>query len=299
MRTRVLVRCRSDNADFWASDWRPTLVFSVLAGFATTAIRFWWDGRDLTTAGQEVLALAVLMSIGSALVIGVFMFFAFLLLAPSRVWGNDQCRIEDLQTRLDQLVERQKPRLRIFVTHTTHRRFRFVDPRVPGQEIITVGVRSLGVDPIHNIEVLIDDYAPLNVSTPKVIINTVEPLEIQRGGLLFGHARRGQPVYSQVLTIRTFTDVALPEVRVCYMNGAINERYQPFPPGEWVLRVVAAGEESPPEYAFFLLIVEDNAEDRVRLTKLSPDEILSIASESGAVAAVLTEPPADDADQVA
>jgi len=290
----ILAQWRADNRSFWGSNWRATLVFAVLTGFIGTVARYWTEGRDLAASAPEALALAVLGTGASAAAICVIMLISYLVLAPSRVWSRDQNTLTALQTRVDELTERQRPRLGIFVTNPTHRRFRFKDPLVVNQEIVTVGVRCLGVDPVHNINVLIDDYAPANESTPQMDINTVEPVEIVRGGLWFGHARRGQPVYGQIVTVRQLPDADLPEVRVCYMNDLISGWYPAFPSGEWLLRIMAAGEESPAAYAFFRLTVKDDREDRVQLTMLGPDEIAGLVAKGGAVAAVLTNPPADD-----
>lgn len=225
----------------------------------------------------------------SAAIIAVLVLVSYLVLAPSRVWLRDRQSVSDLQTRLDELVARQRPHLDIFVDNPSDPPFRFADPFTPDQEVITVGVRPLSPTPVHNVEIRIDKYAPAGVSTPPVMINTVEPLEIVRGALMFGHARPGQPVYCMILTVRRLPDVALPDVRVCYMYGALNTRYEPFPRGEWYLKVVATSEESPAARAYFHLTVKDDPKDRVLLTKLSPEEIGRIVAGGGAEATVFAE----------
>jgi hypothetical protein len=195
---------------------------------------------------------------------------------------DDREVIKKLQAELDELKERQKSKLEIFVTDPAAPEFRFADPYTPGQDIVTIGVRALGVATIHKIEVRIAEYVPANTATPKVAINTVEPLEIVRGAHIFGNARPGQPVYAQVVSVRRFPNVSLPEVRVSYMNGALNALYDLLPVGEWRLKIVAAGEDSPSTEAYFNLAIQDDPDNRVRLKMLSPAEIEAMVVDAGA-----------------
>jgi hypothetical protein len=288
----IWARFWTDYRGFWQRNWRSVILTSVVGGFASTFVRLQGQGpgQDLQALVLDAAWLALQGTTLSAAIFAVGAFLWCLVFAPARIWSGERQSAATLQARFEELVARQQTHLEFFVTDPSEPPFRFADPMVPDQDVITVGVRAAGVAPVHNIEIRIDKYAVANPSTPKVEINTVEPVEIVRGALMFGHARPGQPVYGQVLTVRQFQGAALPEVRVSYLHPFLSARYDPFPRGDWLLKLVASGEESPPAQAYFQLTVQDDTQDRVRLTRLSQEQIDRIVAEGGERAAIFVDP---------
>lgn len=108
---------------------------------------------------------------------------------------------------------------------------------------------------------------------PPVTIDWEAILQIQGGTPPWGvDVSDGHVIYPQVVSVRGRERDEPPEVKVHYADPGLSRGYSPLPVGEWLLTLVATGEDIPHARAHFTLKISDHHDPARRVAlHMEPD----------------------------
>jgi len=178
---------------------------------------------------------------------------------------------EALQARIEDLA---RPGLQFFVEDPDAPPYWAEDPFSPGQFIARVGLRTTGLRTVKNVEVRLVRAIPSEAGVRPLTIDWEAILEIQGGTPPWGvDVSDGHLIYPQVVIVREREQDESPEVRVHYADPGLMRGYSPLPVGEWLLTLVATGEDVVSVRRHFVLTITDSRDPRKRASlRMEPDD---------------------------